>query len=232
MKELLGVVRIQLVNWRYGYGMPLGILALVLGVNVALFASIGDLAPPEGRSTGGLMSIYIVFGIGYLQVMTQSFPFALGMSVTRRSFYAGTALLVVLEALGFGALMLLLVLLERAIGGWGIGLTFFALDFLVVDDPLLQWLVYAVPFAALAALGIFTGVVFKRWGQVGVYAMSIVAAVLLGGLGVLTTLRGWWPAVGNWFAGQAPPALFAGYPLILALVLGGAGWLAIRRATP
>lgn len=232
MSEVLGVVRIQLVNWRYGYGMPLGILALVLGLNLALFASIGDVVPADGRGTGALMSIYIVVGVGYLQVMTQTFPFALGLSVTRRAFYAGTALRAAVEALGLGALVLLLSVVERAAGGWGIGLKFFVIDALVVDGPLLQWLVYAVPFAAISALGIFAGVVFKRWGQVGAYALSIAPLVVVAGLIVLISLRGWWPAVGGWFAGQSTLALAAGYPLVLALLLGAAGWLAIRRATP
>jgi len=232
MKELLGVVRIQLVNWRFGYGLPVGILVMVLGINLALFASLGDVIPPQGRSTGALMSIYITVGAGYLQVITQTFPFALGLGVTRRSFYGGVALLAALEALGFGALVLLLSLLERATGGWGLGLRFFVLDFLVVDHPLMQWLVYSVPFAALAALGMFTGVVFKRWGAAGVYTAAIALVVVIAGSVVLITLRDWWPRVGGWFAAQAPTALFAGYPLALTLVLGGAGWLAIRRATP
>jgi hypothetical protein len=81
-------------------------------------------------------------------------------------------------------------------------------------------------------VGVFAGVVFKRWGQAGVYTMTISAGVLLAGLTVLITWRGWWPAVGTWFAGQSSTALFAGYPLVLALLLGAGGWLAIRRATP
>jgi hypothetical protein len=232
VNRVLAVMRIQLVNWVLPLGMPVAILALVLGINLALFASLGDAVPPEGRTTGGLLSIYITVGVGYLQTMTQTFPFAIGLSVTRRAFYAGTALLVAVEALGFGALVWLLSLAERATGGWGIGLKFFALDFLLVDGALLQWLVYAVPFAAFAALSVFTGVVFKRWGQAGMYAMFIGAAVVLAVAVVVITWRGWWLDVGGWFAGQTPTALFAGYPLVLALVLGGAGWLAIRRATP
>ena len=61
-----------------------------------------ELRPPDGRATGGVLSLYITFGVGYLQTMTQLFPFALGLSVTRRAFYAGVVLLVVVEALGFG----------------------------------------------------------------------------------------------------------------------------------
>jgi hypothetical protein len=169
MRQVLPVVRLQLVNWRFGLGLPVGILALVLTINLALFGAIGDAIPPQGRTTGGLLSIYITFGVGYLQTMTQLFTFALGLCVTRRAYFAGVALLVLVEAFGFGLLVTLLGLAEQASGGWGIGLHFFALDFLTVGDPLLQWLVYTVPFLAFAAVGVFAGVVFKRWGQVGVY---------------------------------------------------------------
>lgn len=232
MNRLLTLVRIQFLNWRLSLAMPVGILALVLGINLALFASIGDAAPPEGRTTGAIMSIYIVVGVGYLQSMTQLFPFVLGLGVTRRAFYAATALLAVCEALGYGALMLLFSVVERATGGWGLGLKFFAIDFLVASNPLLQWLVYAVPFVALASMGIFTGVVFKCWGQIGVYAITITSSVLLAAAIVVVSWQGWWPQLGGWFAGQTAITLFGVYPLVLALLLGGAGWLAIRRATP
>jgi hypothetical protein len=232
MNQALAVVRLQLVNWRFGLGIPLGILALVLVINLVLFGSIGDAIPPDGRATGGVLSLYITFGVGYLQTMTQLFTFALGLSVTRRAFYAGVVLLVVVEALGFGAVLLLLKLVEQTTGGWGMGLKFFTLDFLTVADPALQWLVFTVPLLAFAALGVFAGVVFKRWGQTGVYVMTIAVAVVLAAATVLITWRGWWPEVGGWFAGQPIASLFAGYPLVLALLLGAGGWLAIRRATP
>ena len=232
MSQVLSVVRIQLINWQYGFGLPLGILGLVLGLNLALFASLGDVAPPDGWTTGALMSIYITFGVGYLQTMTQTFPFALGLSVTRRAFYAGVTLLVLVESLLFGGLVTLLGAVERGTGGWGLQVAFFDLGFLRVDDPLLQWLVYTAPFTACALLGVVVGVVFKRWGQTGVYAVAIAATVLVGGAVVLITGQGWWPSVGSWLAGQPVAALAVGYPLALAVLLGGAGWLAMRRATP
>jgi hypothetical protein len=232
VNRLLALLRIQFLNWRLALLMPLGLLALILGINLAIFASIGDAAPPEGRTTGALMSIYIIIGVGYLQSMTQLFPFVLGLGVTRRAFFGATAVVAAVEALGYGALMLLFSVLERASGGWGLGLKFFALDFLVVDGPLLQWLVYSVPFVAVASMGIFTGVVFKRWGQVGVYAVTIAFSVVLAAAVVVVTWQGWWPQLGGWFAGQSATTLFGVYPLALALLLGGAGWLAIRRATP
>jgi len=232
VNRVLAVVRLQFVNARFTLGLPLGILALVWFINWALFASIGDVAPPGGRTTGGVMAIYFVFGSGYLQTMTQTFPFALGMGVTRRAFSAGVALLVVGESAAFGLLLTALNAVERTTGGWGLDLRFFAVDFVVVENPLVQWLVYTVPFLAIAFLGLFVGVVFKRWGAPGVWTVVIAAALVLGGLAVLATWAGRWTAVGGWFAGQGAPALFVGYPLVLTLLLALGGWLVIRRATP
>ena len=198
MNQVLPVVRLQLVHWRYGLGMPVGILALVFALNLALFGSMGEVIPPSGRMTGGILSIYIVFGVGLLQTMTQTFTFALGMSVTRRAFQAGVVVLNVVEAIGFGTLLLVLT----------------------------------VPFLAFAAVGMFFGVIFKRWGQPGVYVVTVATSVVLAALTLLITWRSWWPQVGSWFAGQSTAALFAGYPLVLVLLLGAASWLAIRRATP
>lgn len=232
MKRVLDVVRIQSVSWVMLVALPVGILALTFLLNYAIFALLGDAAAPEGRVTGALMSIYLVLGISHLQSMTQTFPFALGISVTRRDFYAGTGVVVVAQSIAFGLLLTLLELLERATGGWGIGLKYFGLPFLVQDNVIAQWLVYTVPFLAISALGVFMGVVFKRWGQLGVYVATVGAAVLLTAAALVITWRQWWPAVGEFLGSQPPMALFAGYPMVVALVAGAAGWLAIRRATP
>lgn len=232
MKRVLDVARIQLVNWPLVVAWPLGLLASVLLLNLAIFGAIGDVAPPDGRVTLGLMSIYIVVGVTHLQAMTQMFPFAVGLGVTRRAFYAATAVVVAGQALLFGIVLLLFEQVERLSGGWGLGVQFFGLGFLRQDNPVAQWLAYAVPFVAVAAVGVFTGVVFKRWGQVGIYVASLGSAVAVTGLAVLVTVRDWWPAVGVFFTGQSSFALLAGYPLVVALLLGAAGWLAIRRATP
>ena len=232
MKRVLDVVRIQTINWPWVLAWPLALLALILGFNVVLFGVIDDAAPAQGRVTGALMSIYIVMLVAHLQTITQVFPFALGMGVTRRTFYAATALVVTAQAVVYGVVLLVLAQVERATGDWGVGVRFFELPFLVQSNPFGQWLVYTVPFLAVSAIGVFLGVVFKRWGQPGVYTVTVGSLLVLGGLAVLVTWQQWWPAVGSFFTGQSTFALFTLYPLLIALVLGGAGWVAIRRAMP
>ncbi len=41
-----------------------------------------------------LMSIYLVMLVAHLRTIAQVFPFALGLSVTRRTFFAATSLFV------------------------------------------------------------------------------------------------------------------------------------------
>ncbi len=84
----------------------------------------------------------------------------------------------------------------------------------------------------MSALGVFLGVVFKRWSQPGLYVLSLGTAAVLAGLAFLVGANGWWPAVLSFFTGQSTLALLAGYPLVIVAVFGGAGWLVLRRATP
>ncbi|MEU6644744.1 hypothetical protein ABZ863_19610 [Saccharomonospora sp. NPDC046836] len=231
MSRVWRVVRIQLVNAPAVLGLPVLVLLLVLAANIALFAAIGDAAPPDGNITGAVISIYGVMLAVHLQTMTQVFPFALGLSVTRRTFFEATSVVVAAQALGYGVLLYLLSLLERGTDGWWLRLKVFQIPFLDVSNPLLQILVYTVPFLFVSFLGVFLGVVFKRWGQLGVWVLAIGAGGALSLAAILITWQRWWPAVGEFFAGQSALALFVGYPFVLAALLAGAGYLTLRRAT-
>jgi len=187
LRRVLDVARIQALNWAGLFAWPLGILGFALLVNIVLFAAMDD---PDGYITGALMSVYLVVLATHVQTMTQGFPFALGLSVTRRDFYAGTGLLVLVQAAAFGLALLLLRTMEWATGGWGIGLVFLGLPFYDQLDPLALWLVYTVPFLAMSVIGAFMGVVFKRWNQSGLFVMGLGAAVVLTGLVLLVDVNG------------------------------------------
>lgn len=230
MSRMLHVTRILVGGRALNLLLPLGILSLALLGNIVIFAAIADVAPREYRITGGLSSVYVVACILHLQTMTQFFPFAVGLSVTRRTFLGAATLMVAGQALVYGILFWLMRLVEDATDGWGLGIQFFGLPFLTMENPFLQVIVYAVPLLALSILGLWVGATFARWRQPGV----VVLGVGLGALAVLfvflaTWLR-WWPAVGEFFASQSPMVLLAGYPLAIAAVLAGATYLTTRRA--
>lgn len=230
MSRVLAATRVQLITWPALVGWPWGILLSSFVINLMVFAVIAD-EIPDDPTTGGLASIYVVTMIGAAQAITQFFPFSLGLSLTRRTFYAATSLLLVAEALVFGVLLYLCKVVEEATGGWGMSLRFFGLPFLSSDNPLAQILIYVVPFVLVGYLGICVALVLKRWGVSGLYVLGIGLLGVLGLLVVLVTWQHWWAAIGRWFADQSTLSLFAGWPALLTLLLAGAGLLMIRRAT-
>jgi hypothetical protein len=75
--------------------------------------------------------------------------------------------------MAFALVLLLGLAVERATDGWGLSMQFFRAGLPVMDNPFAQWLVYTAAFLAASSVGMFAGVVFKRWGQLGVWAVSI-----------------------------------------------------------
>jgi hypothetical protein len=233
VNQVLGVVRLQLLNVRLGIGVPLVVFAAVAVLNVALFAAIGPVTHPEDIYPSAMLTLYLAIGAGYIQTTSQTFRFALGLGVTRRAFAAAVVVLALVDAAAYGALLGLVRLVELATDGWGLQLSFFGLDQLGPDaGPLLHWLVYAAPFVVLAATGALVGAVHSRWGTPGIFGLVVVVLAALAGGALLIAAVDGWPAVTGWLAAQPPLAMSTGYPLVLALLLGAGGWLAIRRATP
>ncbi|GEL20449.1 hypothetical protein [Pseudonocardia asaccharolytica] len=114
MNRVLRVARIQLVNAPSVLGVPVLVLALAFLANLAIFGAIGE--TPPNTYIGALISIYIAMMVTHLQTMTQTFPFALGLSVTRRDFFAAAGLVVLGQSLAYGVGLYLMLLAERATG--------------------------------------------------------------------------------------------------------------------
>jgi len=130
---------------------------------------------------------------------------AMGLSLTRRVFYLGTALFAAIQSFAYGLVLYVLMLVERGTGGWGVGLPF---------------------------LGMAVVVVYKRFGAVGLYALTIGAILGFGGLGVLITWQDSWTGVEGWFSQQSTAGLLVGWPLLLGVLFAAAGYLGLRRVVP
>ena len=231
--RVLTAARLNVVDAKMRLGMPWLVVGAAFVINLLIFfllrATIDD---GDAGTTGALAALYITMGVAYIQTMTQTFPFALSLGLTRRHFYLGASLVVVLESLLHGVLLTIVLAIERASGGWGLDLNFFGVPFLVQGNPVLQVVAYTVPLLALGFLGLLIGTVFRRWGQVGIFTGSIVATLVLGGLAALVTWQQWWGAVGEFFTGTPNLALVGAYPLVLVVLAAAGGLLLVRRATP
>ncbi|MFI7428692.1 ABC transporter permease [Micromonospora sp. NPDC049836] len=229
MTRILDVARMHTVAWLGQLAWPWAIMGISLGTNLLIFASIDEAAPGK-NTTGGLASLYIVCALVAAASITQVFPFALGMGVTRRTFYLATTIVNLVQAVAYGVLLYLLNLVEGATNGFGIQLRFFRVPYVDVSNDLLQIAVYAVPFLFLNFLAIFVAVWYVRFGTNGLFATGAVAILVIGLLIALITWQGWYGDIWQWLSSQHQASLLVGWPALLAAMAGLGGMVAIRRA--
>jgi len=233
VNRVVAVARMQLAHPMITYGLPAAIVSFSFAINWTIWR-LGDVAAhtPGDGSTGGLASLYVTVLVFFVQTVAQVFSFAMGLSISRREFYAGTAVTAVLQSAVYGVALTVLDAVENATNGWGVQLHFWAPAPLDVRNPLLQFLVLAMPMLACAFIGVGIGVVFKRWGTLGLYALTIVSLATVGLAAVLATWQDAWDDLGNWLLDQTATSLAIALPTGLTLVLAALGFLAVRRAVP
>jgi len=151
-------------------GLPWASLAGVFAVNVAR----GD-----DNFRDGLAVMFMMFFVaGVQRIGGRWLPFGLALGATRRSFYAGTALLGVSMSLVSGLAIAGLQAIERATDGWGLSIVFFRVPHLLNGPWYATWLTSFVGLSALFVYGMWYGTVYRRWGPLGVLAF-ISAQVLV-----------------------------------------------------
>ncbi|MGY1841695.1 MULTISPECIES: hypothetical protein [unclassified Modestobacter] len=233
MNRVLAAARMHLAHPLVIFGVPWLVVGIAFAINLAIWG-VGDVAAqtPGGGTTGGLASLYITVLVVFIQAVTQMFPFAMGVSLSRRTFYLGTTLVAAGQALGYGVALTALNSVERATDGWWMGLRFWGPGAIDVGNPVPQVVVYALPMLACAFLGMAVGVVHKRWGANGLWTLAIATLVLLGGITVLLTGLDAWGDVGRWLVAQSVYAYTLLLPALAAVALAGLSWTGLRRAVP
>jgi hypothetical protein len=231
MNRVLTAARLQLVHPLVILGMPWLIAFSSFGINWLIWR-IAGLGDQPDAFTGGILALYITELIVLVQAVTQLLPFAMGLSLSRRTYWLGTALFAVALSLGSGVALTALGLIEDATGGWGAGLEFWVPPLLQADNVALQIAASAAPMLAFSFLGLGLGVVYKRWGNSGVWGLSLAAVLVLGGLAVLMTWQGWWLPIGSWVADQSFVTLAVGLPVALAAIAAALSFAGIRRVVP
>ncbi|MEU5266292.1 hypothetical protein [Amycolatopsis sp. NPDC021455] len=230
MTRVLDVARIQLVNWPTLVAYPLAMPALMPLLGLLIDISNGETAigPHENYLLPMLLGVAVT---GHLQTMTQVFPFALGLGVTRRQFAAATALVVTAQAALLGSVLLAFDAVEQLTGGWGRESRIFGIGALHQDGLVAQWAVYTGPIVATSAICVLAGAVFQRWRQTGIYLAVFGGAAVLAAAGAVVATLHWWPSITGFLGDQSSLTLLAAVPLVFALASGGAAWLVLRRAT-
>ena len=170
MNAMIKVARYHLVMPVMVLGLPWATLAGVFAVNAA---QGGDKA-----FRAGLVVIFGMFFVTGVQRIGRWLPFGLALGVSRRSFYAGTALLGVSMSLVSGLVIAGLQAIERATGGWGLSITFFRVPHFLNGPWYVTWLTSFVGLSALFVYGMWYGIVNRRWGMFGLLAFIAVQVLV------------------------------------------------------
>ncbi len=221
------VLRLQYGNPHRMVGIPLYILGGVVVVTVAITAIVlragGTL---DGSDSNGSV-LWSVLGytvaIGVQNVAT-SFPLALALGSTRRTFVLGNLLTSLAQGLLVSAAAVVLLGLETVTGGWFIGARALSAGLLGGGDPLvLAGVMLLAQLTALTVGGLF-GSAWVRFGARGPLLLSILIVLVL--LLLLVLL----PAAPSIAAAFAPWWVPTGASVIIAIGVVGQ-YLLLRRAS-
>jgi hypothetical protein len=225
MNTWIKVARFHLVDRLSYTALPCAILAFDFAVTLVINAMLG---PANHAQFGGVSAIYVFFAVVGVLSISRSLPFALALGVSRRSYYAGTALLAVAVGVVYGLALTLLQVIEQASGGWGLGLHFFRVAYILPGPWYLTWLTSFVLLSLMFVYGMWFGLVYRRWNLIGVYGFG-AAQVTIGVAGALAATQAHsWPAIGSFFITLSAAGL-TGLLAALAVVLLAGGYATMRR---
>ncbi|WP_334122808.1 MULTISPECIES: hypothetical protein [Glutamicibacter] len=230
MNRIIKVARMQLINKATFIGIPLIILFSSFLFTVVIWWLVRR-NDAEGILYGGgaqaPMWYFLALGI---QALTLTFPFSLGMSISRRSFYLGTLALFATCALVLSVFYYLMGLLETATGGWWLDGRFFALQWISENNWFIQIMFYFVLMVLLFMIGFLIATIYMRWRQMGmVFFFTSLGVVVIGAIALITFTDTWmqfWEWVMTWSAGGV--TLWGG---LVAVLMAGCSYLTLRKAT-
>lgn len=224
--RILRVARLHLVD-RFSYTWLLwGVLAFTFVVNWVLFAAIGP-TQQDGSYTGALLSIYIFMIVIGIQAATKFLPFAFTLGVSRRTYFLGTVALVVGLCAVYSAMLTLLWWIEAVTEGWGIRMHFFRVPW-ILDGPWYQVLLTNFVLLSMIFLaGLLFGLIFRRFGVMGMIVFYGVAVLLGLAAALILTWQQWWAQLWD-FLVHLDILSATGIVAIVAAVVGLAGYGIIR----
>jgi hypothetical protein len=203
------VVALQYGNRNRMLGIPLYILGGVVLLSVAIGLTVlragGDLDHADFNASVLYSVLGYTVAIG-VQNVASSFPFALALGSTRRTFVLGNLVTAAAQAILVAVAAVVLLGIETATHGWFIGARTLSPVPLGSGDPvLLGGVMLLATLTALSVGGVF-GSSYVRFGargplvlSLGLAALAVVLLLLLvpQAAAIAATFRPWWLAVGG-----------------------------------
>ncbi|MBB0997730.1 hypothetical protein [Dietzia maris] len=217
--------------------VPTAVFLLVWAVAIGITFWIDALA--DGRVAAeepmyGGASQAAVWTLGFMAAytVTQTLPFAMALSFSRRTFVVGAYLAFAAVSAGFGTAYALAAWVERVTDGFGIHAYQFDTPFMTSSHGLFGAgvLAAALAFAVMVLAFLFAGV-FRRVSVLGFWTLMVALLAAIGAVVLILGQNAGWAGIGQWFLAQTAltgSAYFFGVAVVAAVL----GYLVLRRATP
>ncbi|MFD2610858.1 hypothetical protein [Paenibacillus gansuensis] len=210
------------LSWFY---LPWIIMLFSFSVNLVIAAFVD-----EPVTTGGVASMYIYMMVTGMIVVSQTFSFALGLSVSRRDYFNGTMLMAAISGLIASVGLLVLSSIEQGTSGWGVDLHFYHFPYLNEGGLLEQVWIFFVLMTNFFLSGFFISSFQRRYGGMALTLFLAVLAVIIGIITFIISNEGWWGGIGDWLssysAGQLASMLF-----VLSLIYAASTFRLLRKST-
>ncbi|GAA2544698.1 uncharacterized membrane protein YidH (DUF202 family) [Neomicrococcus aestuarii] len=233
-ERILRVVKLQLVDKKQQILVPVLITAAGIVISVIVGELIKLAGAPAGAVTEGMRNnqaaLWILCGyfisLGAL-MYSRSLPFAVALGSTRREYWLGTTLTLLVASVGLAVASTLLLGLEKLTNGWFTGTRMYD-TYIMGDGNYGYAFLMGFVISALSLLaGNFFAAIYLRWKSAGVtYSIILIVLALLGviaaDIGLQINVFGWLDE--NIY-------LHASYVSVVLMVLLSAGtWLVVRNA--
>ncbi|MFF2052689.1 hypothetical protein ACFVU2_13895 [Leifsonia sp. NPDC058194] len=233
------IVRLNLVNKWTVIWLPIMIMGFIWLVNWLIWWIIWAASAGPDRATalqgtqwsGGAFYVFVYMLVIGIQVISATFPFALGYGTTRRHFSLGSGLTFLLLSIGYALGFATLSAIEEWTNGWGLGGHLYTSVYFAGQSFPGRFFMVLCGMLFFFAVGAFSATLFMRWRMNGILGAGAVLVLLLVGGIALVTLTDSWQAVGDWFATTGALGL-AAWLLVPTVLAALAGHLVLSRATP
>jgi hypothetical protein len=228
MNTLVDVARYHLVDRLQYVILPCGVTTFAFLVNLALFSMVP--ASPDGAYTGGLSALFVLLFVAGTLSVTKSLPFGSALGLSRRSYYLGTILLVLVVAAVYSMVIAVLQAVERATGGWGVAMHFFRIPWIFDGAWYLTWLTSFVLLVLMFVYGMWFGLTYRRWQLPGLVVYIAAQVIVLLAAALVITWLHLWPGIGA-FLMTLSALGFTGVLAVIATALALGGFTTMRRVT-
>lgn len=207
--------------------------AVSIGITVWIHTMADGRIAAEDPMYGGA-SQAAVWTLGFMAAytVTQTLPFAMALSFSRRTFVVGAYLAFAAVSVVFGAAYVLAAWIERITNGFGIHAYQFDTPFMTSTNGLVGAGVLAAALTFLVMVVSFTlAAVFRRMSVLTFWTLLVALLALIGVTALLLVQNVGWSGIGDWFVRQSAlsgSAYLSGAAAVAAVV----GYLVVRRDTP